>query len=809
VPYLDEWQARRHLGIPDDAERVMIFAESSHWDPDWLLTSEEYYSFRIRSILDKAVRLLLEDPCRVFSVESIFFFKMYWDRNPGKRDAVRHLANDGRIRFSGTGFTQPDTMIPSTEAIIRDYLIGQQWLADNGIAAEPRIAYMTDDFGLSPAFPSILRALGIDYAAGSRIDGHYFPGTDYALPGRYPLPGSSAELLLERLGTTEVVWRAPDGARVIYHLNLRTYDLGGTIAMLGPARWMDIPIGVPFRSERHVANRIDSYHRALSPYTKTPYVFCPIGGDFVSPINGLPGLLERYNGARRTAGDVFTVLASLEDYMDLVSFHRESLPVVDLDPNPNFMGFYFSRPDIKRGCRRISEDLLQAEKCSFVVEAGGGAIENIDDKIASAWEMAAVTNHHDFITGTSPGRVYKKEQAPWVRKADGLAQEALCASATAASSYVETALETHASPPDWNLADGVLKVESDHYELELSEEHGGCITGLLDTASGCQLLAGYGNDLVIYGDSGGLWRMGSEFKGGRFERIARASASPSTIEARESEGVLEVAVESLVGRTPVRRLIWLAAGSPLIWMRTVASLPEWRTLTCSFETRLQPRNISMDVTGGVVERPLEKTYKPTFWSAQSFAHITGEAAGCGLALFSAQPATVNAEPSGLFQWVVARNARFERAFGFIPVISFPASGPDPSAQTFDCAVCVTGPGSWRDNRLHDLAHEGINPSWRNDGRPDTAVIADRAITSDNTDIKVLAVKRASRGEGWIVRLFAYGHLPATTRIETGIGRISRAVLCDARERDLESLDVEDGRAVIPLTGTITTVRVTL
>ncbi|MHB8895844.1 MAG: glycoside hydrolase family 38 N-terminal domain-containing protein, partial [Candidatus Geothermincolia bacterium] len=242
-----EIEVRRRLRIPDDALRVIVFAESSHWDPDWLLTSDEYYRFRIRHILDRMIHELLKDPERVFSIESIFFLKMYWDRNPARREIIRDLSNAGRIRFSGTGFTQPDTMIPSTEAIIRDFQIGRQWLRDNGIEAEPHIAYMTDDFGLSPAFPSILASLGVKYAAGSRIDGHYFVGADLALPGGFPLRGSSAELLLKILKTTDIVWQAPDGSEVLFHLNLKDYNYGGMISMRGVARWMDIMAGVPAR----------------------------------------------------------------------------------------------------------------------------------------------------------------------------------------------------------------------------------------------------------------------------------------------------------------------------------------------------------------------------------------------------------------------------------------------------------------------------------------------------------------------------------------------------------------------------------
>ncbi len=53
------------LGIPADAARVLILAESSHWDPNWLYTSEEYYSRWVEHNLLMAVAELVQSPRRV------------------------------------------------------------------------------------------------------------------------------------------------------------------------------------------------------------------------------------------------------------------------------------------------------------------------------------------------------------------------------------------------------------------------------------------------------------------------------------------------------------------------------------------------------------------------------------------------------------------------------------------------------------------------------------------------------------------------------------------------------------------------
>lgn len=50
----EESAIRKKLGIPEDAQRILIFSESSHWDPNWLLTSKEYFRLRVRRILGRA-----------------------------------------------------------------------------------------------------------------------------------------------------------------------------------------------------------------------------------------------------------------------------------------------------------------------------------------------------------------------------------------------------------------------------------------------------------------------------------------------------------------------------------------------------------------------------------------------------------------------------------------------------------------------------------------------------------------------------------------------------------------------------------
>jgi hypothetical protein len=65
---VDEETLRRSLGIPADAARVLVLAETSHWDPDWLYTADEYFERFVRRNLDLAIASLLDEPRRIYSI---------------------------------------------------------------------------------------------------------------------------------------------------------------------------------------------------------------------------------------------------------------------------------------------------------------------------------------------------------------------------------------------------------------------------------------------------------------------------------------------------------------------------------------------------------------------------------------------------------------------------------------------------------------------------------------------------------------------------------------------------------------------
>lgn len=797
----DETALRSALGIPAEAETVLIFGETSHWDPNWLLTSQEYYDRFVQKQLDQAISGLVREARRIYSVECMFFLRMYWDRNPQQHETIRELVNERRLRLTSSGVITADTLLPGPEAIVRDLLLGQEWLRRRGMTQEPKLAYFADSFGASPALPSLLKAAGFEQTAISRIDGKYFLG--FKRRRQDPHPNSSAEYLLEQERTLDFVWRDRAGAEVLCHWNAFSYGQGDLLAHRGISRIYRFPVAMADRSEHNIARRVAQYSKQLGPYSPTPYLFSPIGFDFVPPIPNLVSLLDRYNERRYPSTGIWTVNAGLDDYLALVDCYRDQLPVVELDPNPYWTGFYSVRPALKERCHALVDELLLAEKLSDL-PGNSEAAQDLPRELERAWWTAAIASHHDFITGTSSDRIVYEEQVPWLEEGLEIA--------TAKVEQLAAGIPDNACPPDggglpqWSKENGEVHVETPYYSVVLAEEAGGSIVRAEDSASGAPFLDGLSNDLINYKDSGGLWRMGYEFPGGIWKPRDQGSRHRADLQVAEREGGLEVSWVSVLGGQELQRAMWFRTDSPLIYFQLTGRAPKRRTVTASFSTGITAETFLMDMPGGVVSRSHERVFSPTFWPFQRFLHLQDRETGRGLALYQELPGAVSFAADGGLQVVALRNAPRERAYHVFPLSGNPAKGYERDVFSFVYALEFTPSGDWIENSLAEKAYAGTLNPWADPSRTCLRQLTDEQIVVDRPDVWVLANKPARRGSGRILRLYTLTAPQQTVALRPAQGEIREASLCDARERDIRPLQVQKGTVHVPLAGTMTSVR---
>lgn len=826
-----ESEVRACLGIPADASKVLVIAESTHWDPNWLLTSEEYYRSTVRRTLDRVIEALLAEPRRVFSLECIFFVERYWRDRPGRRELFRQLVNEGRIRFSGSGVTTPDTLIPEDELLIRDLLLGQEWLRTNGMTPEPCLLYLPDSFGHSPGLPSLLRTSGFAYAAVTRIDGMRFPGADMEPARNFPRPGSSAEHLI-RSGTSDFVWRSGDGSEVLTHWMAHGYGHGDMIASGGLSRFMGLPFAWPDRRARHIDRRVAEYLADLERLSPTPYRLLNIGFDFVRPIPRLIELIDAWNGRHYEQTGTWLVNSTTEDYLGLVSFHSSSLPTIEFDPNPYWTGFYASRPALKSSARDLGRRLIagDAERAIEVANGAGstaGVEVGIDRGLTasrSAWWSAVVANHHDFITGTAPDRVARGEQSRILEQA--IADSPWPSRRTPTAPLIDVAGEdplhqdpahekpTHEDPVviSARLREGLVVLDATWGTAVFDPQRGGTLVSLV--ADGVEQISGPSFALRSYTDSGGLWRMGAELHGGSWGLSDDSSRHRASVTVERHGHIATLKIRPVIeGRTAAVEISvdLRDPDGPIFMVRTAINAARRRTMTLAVTQQVRGSQHAqksgssrtlMHHPGTIVDRPGKRWYEPTFWPLHSFA-ATGR-----LVVATATPTALHQGSDGTVEVVVARTAVKEIAFGVVPVMA-PAWGLRWSAQSALLAF------RWIDGEPRSAVRTGrilwdLVDAAAGRHKPAPVIeVVDVAGAGDPgsiNDVEILAVKPAERGEGVIVRLRDWGAIalaarpdsrlesqpggrPVTLRLTDSIvGEIVCASLVDGRERYVAVLE---------------------
>lgn len=160
-----------------------------HWDREWYRTFEAYRA-RLADAVDRVLELLDADPGYHFLLDGqTVVIEDYLAVRPQRRAAIEAALRAGRL---GTGpwYVQPDSLLPSGEALVRNLLRGTRLAGELG-ARRSRIAYVPDSFGHPAQFPQLFTGFGLDTFV-------YWRGN-----------GSELDALGDRYR-----WEAPDGSAV-------------------------------------------------------------------------------------------------------------------------------------------------------------------------------------------------------------------------------------------------------------------------------------------------------------------------------------------------------------------------------------------------------------------------------------------------------------------------------------------------------------------------------------------------------------------------------------------------------------------
>lgn len=188
------WPFRSFGAIPPTPSELTVHLVShTHWDREWY-ESAEWFRGRLVTTVDRVLELLDQDPGWAFVLDGqAIVVEDYLDSRPSRAEDLRRFVAAGRLAI-GPWYVQPDSLLPSGEAHIRNLLEGRQLC--EAVGGTSRVAYTPDSFGHPAWFPSLFRGFGLDAFVYWR--GHGSERDD--LPARW-------------------TWRAHDGSEILaWHL---------------------------------------------------------------------------------------------------------------------------------------------------------------------------------------------------------------------------------------------------------------------------------------------------------------------------------------------------------------------------------------------------------------------------------------------------------------------------------------------------------------------------------------------------------------------------------------------------------------
>lgn len=279
---------------------------------------------------------------------------------------VKEKVRDGQWIADGSAWVEPDTNMPSGEALIRQILYGKRFYREE-FGVDCQLLWLPDTFGYSAVLPQILRGCGVKYLTTQKIFWSY-NGSD-RFPYHY------------------FTWQGMDGSEVTSFLHMDYTSRTETSTVV--SRWKE-------RVQRRDITRF------LLPFGYGDGGGGPTRDD-----------LEYLRRERDLEGVPQTRIASPQAFFEDCA--QDGPPANRYVGELYFQchrGTYTSQAAVKRDNRRAELALREAEIWSV---AASPARAYPAARLEAAWKDTLLNQFHDILPGSSIGRVYEEAAARHAR----------------------------------------------------------------------------------------------------------------------------------------------------------------------------------------------------------------------------------------------------------------------------------------------------------------------------------------------------------------------------------------------------------
>jgi len=568
------------------AHRISAIGHA-HIDSAWLWPIRETVRKLARTVASM-LDLLDSSDDFLYGMSSAQQYAWIRDSHPDLWQRLKAAVESGRFIPLGGMWVESDTVMPSGESLVRQFLYGQRFF-EKEFGLRPKGVWLPDTFGYSPALPQLIRRAGFEWFFTQKLSWNQtnlFPHHTFA-------------------------WHGIDGSGILTHFPpMDTYAAELTAEELARA-------SRTFRENRVVPGSI------------APTGFGDGGGGTTREMLARAARTADLEGSPRVAWE------SPDDYFASLAGIRHRLPTWDGELYLEFhRGTLTSQHAMKQGNRRVEQLLVEAELWSATVSVRLG-IPYPFDEIDALWQTVLLHQFHDILPGTSIAWVHREARETYgrlEREARALierAQRELAGVGEEMLTFNGSAFEVQGVPAGGAAVldgEGVGVVEiretdrgwtlrNDLVEVQVTAD--GLIPSAVDLATGREAIfpGRAANVLHIHQDfpnKWDAWDVDPFYRNTRHD-VADATSSSITVRGERAEIAVERAISEV---SSVLQRISLEWGSREL---VIEQTTEWREteklLKLSFPLNVRAEHTSAETQFGFVTRP---THTNTSWDDARF-----------------------------------------------------------------------------------------------------------------------------------------------------------------------------------------------
>ncbi|GAA4373343.1 alpha-mannosidase [Paeniglutamicibacter cryotolerans] len=561
----------------------------AHIDSAWLWPVRETIR-KVARTCSSMVELIGYDEDFLYGMSSAQQYAWLKEHRPEVYSRVKEAVAAGRFLPLGGMWVESDTVMPSGEALVRQFHYGQQFFREEfGITCAG--VWLPDSFGYSPALPQLMRRAGFEWFFTQKISWNQ----------------------LNKFPHHTFDWEGIDGSRIFSHFpSMDTYN--GQLSGEEVAK-----ASRQFRESRHASGSI-----------------APVGwGD------GGGGTTREMTGTARRLADLEGSATVAWEHPDAF-FERTR---AELPNPPVWVGELYlelhratltSQHRTKAGNRRTEQLLVEAELwCATAAVRTGCGYPH--DELDTLWKTVLLHQFHDILPGTSIAWVHREVVAAYERvtaEVNGIiaaAQQALVGNGDTAirlngAAFTRSGIATGSGMPVAELApvaDAVSATETadgivlSNALVTVVIDARGLITSALDHGTGRETIApGHAANLLqLHQDFPNMWDAWDVDKYYRNQVTDLVELDSMTL-STDADGAARVMIERSFSASRVRQELVLAPGSRTLLIEQVTDWHEReKFLKVAFPFDIRAEHVIAETQFGYHQRV---THVNTSWEAAKF-----------------------------------------------------------------------------------------------------------------------------------------------------------------------------------------------